>query len=239
MTSTTLSANERSGNQILQRLENLQSRIQSACRQAGRSSNEITLLPVSKTQNAATLKSAWWLGLRCFGENYLQEAENKIAALPDDIEWHFIGPLQSNKTRQVAQLFDWVHSVDRLKVAQRLSQQRPIERGPLNICIQVNINNEASKSGVSANELPALVEALLPLENLRIQGLMCLPLASTVLTQQRASFRAMRELRDNVLPDAPVLSMGMSSDLEAAIAEGSTLIRIGTALFGPRSSTKP
>ena len=238
MTSTTLSANERSGNHIQQRLHDLQKRIQTACDQCGRDSQEIKLLAVSKTQTADTLKAAWNLGLRCFGENYLQEAEDKISALPADTEWHFIGPLQSNKTRLVAQLFDWVHSVDRFKIAQRLAAQRPAQKGDLNICLQVNIDNEASKAGVSAAQLPALVDAIQELDNIKIQGLMCLPLASKDPEQQRASFRTLRELRDNTLPHAPVLSMGMSADLEAAIAEGSTLIRIGTALFGPRHKIK-
>ncbi len=235
MTGTTLSANAGTGNQISQRLEQLQQRIEKACQHAGRNSRDVSLLPVSKTCNVQTLKCAWELGLRQFGENYLQEALAKMTQLPDDIGWHFIGPLQSNKTQAAAQHFDWVHSVDREKIARRLSAQRPATAQALNICLQVNISGEASKAGVAPDHLAALYSAVRDLPGLSVKGLMCLPLASSDPKIQQQSFRAMRELRDNVMPDAPVLSMGMSADLEAAIAEGSTLIRIGTALFGPRA----
>ncbi|RZO87250.1 MAG: YggS family pyridoxal phosphate-dependent enzyme [Oceanococcus sp.] len=238
MTSTKLSANADTGNQITPRLRQLRERIERACDASHRNPTEISLLAVSKTQPADALMAAYNSGQRAFGENYLQEAEGKIDALPEDCEWHFIGPIQSNKTRTIAERFDWVHSVDRLKIARRLSEQRPQSAPPLKICLQVNISGEASKSGVEPDQLAALYQAVAALPQLQVMGLMSLPRPTDDPELQRQGFRQLRELRDNICPQAPVLSMGMSQDLEAAVAEGSTLLRIGTALFGPRASNQ-
>lgn len=187
------------------------------------------------------LRQAYIAGQRAFGENYLQEALDKQQALADldDIEWHFIGALQSNKTREVAEHFDWVHGVDREKIARRLSEQRPAERGSINICLQLDVSGEASKAGVELQALPALAESVLALPNLRLRGLMALPAPSDDPEQQRQAFRqvadALAMLRER-FPEAPLdtLSMGMSGDLEAAVAEGATIVRLGTAIFGSR-----
>ena len=187
---------------------------------------------------------AYAAGERAFGENFLQEALDKIAALKDcapGIEWHFIGPLQSNKTRPIAENFDWVHSVDRLKIAQRLSEQRPADMPPLNICIQVNVSGEASKSGCSPQELPALAHAVAGLPGLRLRGLMTIPEPASTDDEQRRPLRALRELADRLRADGlalDTLSMGMSADLDAAVAEGATMVRIGTAIFGERHYAK-
>lgn len=177
-------------------------------------------------------------GMRRFGENYLQEALEKIAALQElDLEWHFIGPIQSNKTRPIAEHFDWVHSVDRLKLARRLSEQRPAGLPPLNICLQVNVSGEQSKSGITLQELPALAQEVATLPRLRLRGLMAIPAPAAGLEAQRQPFRQMRFALEQLIAEGlelDTLSMGMSGDLEAAIAEGATLVRIGTALFGPR-----
>ena len=179
-------------------------------------------------------------GQRAFGENYLQEALDKMAALKDrapDIEWHFIGPIQSNKTRPIAEHFSWVHSVDRLKIAQRLSEQRPAALPPLDICIQVNVSGEASKSGCTPQELPALAQAVAGLPGLRLRGLMTIPEPAATEAGQRRPLRALRELADQLRAQGialDTLSMGMSADLAAAIAEGATMVRIGTAIFGER-----
>ncbi len=235
MTSTKLSANDAARNRMAQRLEALESRIVNACASAGRRREEITLLPVSKTQPATTLQHAHALGMRRFGENYLQEALDKIGALPADCEWHFIGPIQSNKTRPIAGHFAWVHSLERAKIASRLDAQRPAGLAPLKVCLQVNVSGEQSKSGVTPEELPALAAQVRELPRLQLMGLMCIPEPSDDPAKQRARFGLLRQLRDRHLPGAPVLSMGMTADLESAIAEGSTLLRVGTALFGPRS----
>ncbi len=235
MTSTKLSANDAARNRMAQRLEALERRIAGACVSAGRRREEISLLPVSKTQSAATLQCAHALGLRRFGENYLQEALAKISALPDDCEWHFIGPIQSNKTRSIAAHFTWVHSLERAKIATRLDAQRPAAMPPLKVCLQVNVSGEQSKSGVAPAALPDLVARVRELPRLELMGLMCIPEPSDDPARQRARFGLLRQLRDSHLPAAPVLSMGMTADLESAIAEGSTLLRVGTALFGPRS----
>lgn len=196
------------------------------------------LLAVSKTRPAEDIRAAHALGINDFGENYLQEALPKIEALQAlGLTWHFIGPIQSNKTRPIAEHFDWVHSVDRDKIARRLNEQRPADAPPLQVCLQVNVSGEASKSGVSPAELPALAEAVMQLPRLRLRGLMAIPAATTSEAQQRATFAQLRGLFEDLQPRAPdldTLSMGMSGDLESAIAEGSTLLRIGTALFGPR-----
>jgi len=200
----------------------------------------VTILAVSKKRSSVSMREAYAVGQRCFGESYLQEAIDKQAELADlDIEWHFIGPIQSNKTRSIAENFAWVHSVDRFKVAQRLNNQRPSRLEPLKVCIQVNIDDEASKSGVREQELPALARALLALPHLRLTGLMAIPLPRSDYAQQLAAFQRVAklqtQLQDFLGMPLTTLSMGMSSDLEAAIAAGSTLIRIGTDLFGPRN----
>lgn len=196
------------------------------------------LLAVSKTRPAEDIRAAHALGINDFGENYLQEALPKIEALQAlGLTWHFIGPIQSNKTRPIAEHFDWVHSVDRDKIARRLNEQRPADAPPLQVCLQVNVSGEASKSGVSPADLPALAEAVLHLPRLRLRGLMAIPAATNSDAEQRAAFAQLRGLFEELKPQAPdldTLSMGMSGDLEAAVAEGSTLLRIGTALFGPR-----
>ncbi|APQ13245.1 YggS family pyridoxal phosphate enzyme [Pseudomonas oryzihabitans] len=210
-------------------------RIAAASRTAGRDPATVGLLAVSKTKPAAALREAAAAGLRDFGENYLQEALDKQTKLTDlPLVWHFIGPIQSNKTRAIASHFDWVHSVDRLKIAQRLAEQRPPERGPLNICLQVNVSGEASKSGCHPDELPALATAVSQLPNLRLRGLMAIPEPTDDPASQRAAFARLRTLSEALNLDLDTLSMGMSQDLEAAIAEGATWVRIGTALFGAR-----
>lgn len=210
-------------------------RIAAASRTAGRDPATVGLLAVSKTKPAAALREAAAAGLRDFGENYLQEALDKQPALADlPLVWHFIGPIQSNKTRAIASHFDWVHSVDRLKIAQRLAEQRPPERGPLNICLQVNVSGEASKSGCHPDELPALAAAVSQLPNLRLRGLMAIPEATDDPASQRAAFARLRTMSETLNLNLDTLSMGMSQDLEAAIAEGATWVRVGTALFGAR-----
>ncbi|UUW70208.1 YggS family pyridoxal phosphate-dependent enzyme [Pseudomonas oryzihabitans] len=210
-------------------------RIAAASRTAGRDPATVGLLAVSKTKPAAALREAAAAGLRDFGENYLQEALDKQPALADlPLVWHFIGPIQSNKTRAIASHFDWVHSVDRLKIAQRLAKQRPPERGPLNICLQVNVSGEASKSGCHPDELPALAAAVGQLPNLRLRGLMAIPEATDDPASQRAVFARLRTMSETLNLGLDTLSMGMSQDLEAAIAEGATWVRVGTALFGAR-----
>jgi pyridoxal phosphate enzyme (YggS family) len=223
------------------RLAAVRRRIDSACAQAGRPGEGVRLLAVSKTQPADAVRAAVAAGQHAFGENYVQEALDKIAALADlraRLEWHLIGPLQSNKTRSVAEAFDWVHSVDRLKIAQRLSEQRPPGLPPLNICLQVNISGEASKSGLAPEELPDVARAAAALPRLRLRGLMAIPEPAQGLEAQRAPLRALRLLQQQLQAqglDLDTLSMGMSDDLEAAVAEGSTMVRVGTAVFGARS----
>ncbi|WCE08058.1 YggS family pyridoxal phosphate-dependent enzyme [Pseudomonas sp. JBR1] len=210
-------------------------RIAVASRTAGRDPATVGLLAVSKTKPAAALREAAGAGLRDFGENYLQEALDKQLELADlPLVWHFIGPIQSNKTRAIASHFDWVHSVDRLKIAQRLAEQRLPERGPLNICLQVNVSGEASKSGCHPDELPALATAVSQLPNLRLRGLMAIPEPTDDPASQRAAFARLRTLSEALNLGLDTLSMGMSQDLEAAIAEGATWVRVGTALFGAR-----
>jgi pyridoxal phosphate enzyme (YggS family) len=199
----------------------------------------VALLAVSKTQPAAVIAALAAAGQRQFGENYLQEALEKIEALRQlDLEWHFIGPLQSNKTRGIAENFAWVHSLDRLKLAQRLSEQRPDTLPALNICLQVNISDEASKRGLNAVELADVAHAVAELPRLRLRGLMAIPAPSTDFVAQRGSFTHLRELQATLIAtgvELDTLSMGMSDDLEAAIAEGATIVRVGTAIFGPRA----
>ena len=217
-------------------------RIQKATLAAGRDSGSVNLLAVSKTRPPEDIRAAVAAGQIAFGENYLQEALDKIEALRDlsELEWHFIGPIQSNKTRQIAEAFAWVHSVDRLKIARRLSEQRPDHLPPLNLCLQVNINNEASKSGCRLEQLPELVSAIGELPNLSLRGLMAIPNPDQPEGELRLSFRklagTLRTLKQDYPEAGPLdtLSMGMSGDLETAIAEGATWVRVGTAVFGAR-----
>ena len=215
-------------------------RIREAAQAVGRDPASVGLLAVSKTQPAAAIREAAEAGMRDFGENYLQEALDKQAELSElPLTWHFIGPIQSNKTKSIDEHFDWVHSVDLLKIAQRLSDQRPAELPPLNICLQVNVSGEASKSGCAPDELPQLAQAVAAMPRLRLRGLMCIPAPSEAPADQRAAFARLRALRDELPLTLDTLSMGMSQDLEAAIAEGATWVRIGTALFGARDYGRP
>ena len=220
---------------IADNIQLVSSRIQAATAAAGRSENSVQLLAVSKTKPAQDLREAYAAGLRDFGENYLQEALGKQLELADlPLIWHFIGPIQSNKTRAIAEHFEWVHSVDRLKIAQRLSEQRPAELPPLNICIQVNVSGEASKSGCTPADLPALAEAISTLPRLKLRGLMAIPEPTEDRAEQDAAFAAVQRLQASLNLPLDTLSMGMSHDLESAIAQGATWVRIGTALFGAR-----
>lgn len=225
---------------IAHQLAAIRARIAAAEHEAQRAPGSVTLLAVSKTFAADAVRAALAAGQHAFGENYVQEALDKIQALADvrkQIEWHFIGPLQSNKTRAVAEQFDWVHSIDRLKIAQRLSEQRPTALPPLNVCLQVNISGEASKSGAAPADVPVLARAIAALPRLRLRGLMAIPEAADDLAAQRAPHHALRALFDRLRADGLALdtvSAGMSADLEAAILEGATLVRIGTAIFGAR-----
>ena len=223
-------------------LQEVKQRITRACTGAGRSENSVTLLAVSKTFGADAVREAHAAGQRAFGENYVQEALAKIDTLADlraQLQWHLIGPLQSNKTRPVAEAFDWVHSVDRLKIAERLADQRPAWLPPLQLCLQVNISGEDSKSGVAPADVPALAAAVaaLPAGKVCLRGLMAIPEPAGDLQAQRQPHRALRELLQTLRAQGlalDTLSMGMSADLEAAVAEGATLLRVGTAIFGGR-----
>ena len=227
---------------IADKLAQVHSRIASACAAAGRPVQSVTLLAVSKTFGVDAIAEAHAAGQRCFGENYVQEGVEKVAALEGLVprpEWHLIGPLQSNKTRVVAATFDWVHSVDRVKVAERLSAQRPADLAPLSICLQVNISGEASKSGLAPAEVGAVAHAVAALPRLRLRGLMAIPeaVAGGDLGAQRRPFRALRALFDQLRGEGlalDTLSAGMSDDLEAAILEGATMVRVGSAIFGRR-----
>jgi pyridoxal phosphate enzyme (YggS family) len=225
---------------IAENISTLAERIRSAAQAVQRDPASVGLLAVSKTKPASDLREAYDAGLRDFGENYLQEALAKQAELIDlPLIWHFIGPIQSNKTRAIAENFAWVHSVDRLKIAQRLSEQRPPELPPLNICIQVNVSGEASKSGCSPEDLPALAQAINALPQLKLRGLMAIPEPTDDRDEQNASFAAVSTLQAQLGLPLDTLSMGMSHDLEAAIAQGATWVRIGTALFGARNYGQP
>ena len=220
-------------------LQHVRARIATACQRAGRGVEEVTLLAVSKTFGADAVRAAAAAGQRAFGENYIQEGVEKIAALRDlGLMWHCIGPIQSNKTRLVAEHFDWVHTVDRLKIAERLSAQRPADRPPLNVCIQVNIDGGANKSGVAPGDALALARAVAALPQLKLRGLMSIPEIAPDFEAARAVHASARALFDQLNADGlglDTLSMGMSDDLEAAIAAGSTTVRIGTAIFGSRA----
>lgn len=227
---------------IPQNLQAVKSRIDAAARACGRDPQSVRLLAVSKTHAPARVREACAAGQRAFGENYVQEALDKMAALADlPLEWHLVGPLQSNKTRAVAERFDWVHTVDREKVARRLSEQRPAAMAPLQVLVQVNVSGEASKSGVSPREAAALARAVSGMPRLRLRGLMAVPEPTPEAGLQRARFRALRELQESLRRDGlalDTLSMGMSDDMEAAITEGSTMVRIGTAIFGERTKVR-
>ena len=220
-------------------LQHVRARIATACQRAGRGVEEVTLLAVSKTFGADAVRAAAAAGQRAFGENYIQEGVEKIAALRDlGLTWHCIGPIQSNKTRLVAEHFDWVHTVDRLKIAERLSAQRPADRPPLNVCIQVNIDGGANKSGVAPGDALALARAVAALPQLKLRGLMSIPEIAPDFEAARAVHAGARALFDQLNADGlglDTLSMGMSDDLEAAIAAGSTMVRVGTAIFGSRA----
>lgn len=232
---------------IAERLQAIQARIHTAESVAGRRQNEVRLLAVSKAQPSALLREAALAGQQIFGENYLQEALDKQADLSDlNIEWHFIGPIQSNKTQAIAQNFSWVHSVDRLKIAERLNAARPGNLPPLQVCIQVNVSNEDSKSGVWPQELNALARAIAELPNLTLRGLMAIPAPTDDISLQHRQFSKVRELYETLraqgldesskftVSGLDTLSMGMSEDFSAAIAEGATIVRIGSAIFGAR-----
>ena len=246
---------------IQESLQEVRTRVRNAELAWGRAPGSVQLLAVSKTFGLDAISAAWMAGQTSFGENYVQEGIQKIEAMsealltpgPEPLArgpiWHFIGPLQSNKTRAVAEHFDWVHTVDRERIGQRLSEQRPVSRSPLQVCIQVNVSGESSKSGVAPHDALALVESLLPLAGLRVRGLMVIPEALTEFSEQRAAFARARQLFESIgatlsgIPSlAPALggwdtlSMGMSADLEAAIAEGATIVRVGSAIFGARAA---
>ena len=240
---------------IADKLQQVHERLARACAAAARPVQSVTLLAVSKTFEADAVRAAFACGERRFGENYVHEGVDKIAALADvrsQIEWHLIGPLQSNKTRVVAEQFDWVHSVDRLKTAQRLSEQRPAHLAPLQVCLQVNISGEASKRGLRPDEVAALARAVAALPRLTLRGLMAVPEPAANFEAQRAPHRALHALMLSLQslglgqgqgqvqpPGLDTLSMGMSADLEAAVMEGATLVRIGSAIFGARPVVKP
>ena len=228
---------------IAARLDAVRARIDDAARRAGRNPADVKLLAVSKTWPAEAVREAAAAGQRAFGENYVQEGVDKVEALRAlGLEWHFIGPLQSNKTRPVANAFDWVHGIDRLRIAERLSAQRDVHLPPLNVCIQVNVSGEDSKSGVAPGEAVALAQAVAALPRLHLRGLMCIPEPTTDEAVLRARFAVLRglceELRGAGLA-LDTLSMGMSHDLEPAIAEGASIVRVGTAIFGERPRPAP
>ncbi|MDP1525410.1 MAG: YggS family pyridoxal phosphate-dependent enzyme [Rhodocyclaceae bacterium] len=228
---TTISANLQAVNQ----------RIVAACAQAGRAPGLVNLLAVSKTWPESAVRAAAGAGQVAFGESYVQEALPKMAALAElSLQWHFIGPLQSNKTRPVAERFDWVHSIERLKIAERLSAQRPEHLPPLNVCVEVNVSGEASKSGCTPAEVPALCRAVAALPRLRLRGLMAIPepMSDEKSALVKRHFAAVRALQEKLVAEGlplDTLSMGMSHDLEAAIMEGATIVRVGTAIFGERN----
>ena len=223
---------------IEKNLAQVRLQIEETCQRYQRDSDDITLLAVSKTKPAEDIRAAYACGQRQFGESYLQEAEQKILSLEElDISWHYIGPIQSNKTRRISELFDWVHSIDRFKIAQRLNDSRPRQLPPLNVLLQVNVDHDANKSGIDPLEVSSLALQVARLPRLRLRGLMAIPSIHDDFDTQRQPFARMREALVDLQqrhPDCDTLSMGMSGDMDAAIAEGSTLVRIGTAIFGVR-----
>lgn len=224
---------------IANRLVGTKSRIAAAEQAVGRPAGAVALIAVSKTFGADAVRECAAAGQRAFGENYVQEALEKIDTLrAENLEWHFIGPIQSNKTRPIAEEFQWVHSVERARVALRLNDQRPAQLPPLNVCIQVNVSGEASKSGVAPSEVAALAHAIRPLARLNLRGLMAIPEPTGDQALRRSRFALLRTLRDELIAQGyalDTLSMGMSDDLEDAVAEGATMVRVGTAIFGARS----
>jgi len=228
-----------SQNTIAQNIQSIRTQIRALEEKYLRQAGSVQLLAVSKTRPIEDILAAFVENQYHFGENYLQDALSKIENITESaIEWHFIGPIQSNKTCQITENFHWVHTIDRLKIAQRLSEQRSVELKPLNVCIQVNISGEKSKSGVNRDEALALARQIIKLPNIQLRGLMTLPASSNNLDQQRKPFRILKELKDEIQSqgiELDTLSMGMSNDMEAAIAEGSTMVRIGTAIFGARN----
>jgi len=223
---------------IRHNLQIIGSEIAQSCEAADRQSEEVKLLAVSKRHSVDAIREAYAVGQRAFGENYVQEMLEKSQALTDlVIEWHFIGPLQSNKSKDVAAIASWVHTIDRIKIARRLSEQRPDHLPPINVCMQVNVNEEANKSGVSLSELAALAEAVAKLPNLKLRGLMAIPESTADPVKQRENFAQLAIAQEKLKAAGyllDTLSMGMSGDMDAAIAEGSTMVRIGTAIFGSR-----
>ena len=223
---------------IEKNLNHIQQQIIEAAHDCGRDPDSIMLLAVSKRKPASDIRLVWESGQKDFGENYLQEAQQKIGELADlDISWHFIGAIQSNKTREIAESFDWAHCIDRVKIAKRLSDQRPAEMAPLNVCIQVNVDHESSKAGIDLSELPGLASAIHQLPGICLRGLMTIPAPRESHVEQRVAFSllatALISLQQRGI-DCDTLSMGMTQDLKAAIEEGSTILRIGTAIFGER-----
>ncbi len=228
-----------SQNTIAQNIQSILTHIADAEKKYARQSGSVQLLAVSKTRPIEDIQAAFNANQTHFGENYLQDALPKIGVLAEkDIVWHFIGPVQSNKTRQIAENFSWVHTVDRLKIAKRLSEQRAPEQKPLNVCIQVNTSGESTKSGINIEETLTLAKEISLLANINLRGLMTIPASTTDFEKQRQPFHLLRELKDEIQSqgiELDTLSMGMSNDMEAAIAEGSTMVRIGTAIFGQRT----
>jgi hypothetical protein len=226
---------------IAENVQAVRARIARAAQAASRDAASVALVAVSKTHAPALVREAYGAGQKAFGENYVQEAVAKMDALGMPLEWHLIGPLQSNKTRLVAERFDWVHTIEREKTARRLSEQRPAGLAPLNVLLQVNVSGERSKSGVSAAETAALARAVAALPRLRLRGLMAVPEPTADVGLQRARFAQVREAFERLRAagiELDTLSMGMSGDMEAAILEGATMVRIGTAIFGPRASVR-
>jgi pyridoxal phosphate enzyme (YggS family) len=222
------------------RIYEVRERIAQACANAGRRADSVRLVAVTKTFPATAVRDAAAAGQRDFGENYVQEAVEKIAATRDlALTWHFIGPIQSNKTRAIAENFDWVHTIEREKIARRLSEQRPAGRAPLDVCIEVNVSGEATKSGVAPADVPALAHSVSTLPGLKLRGLMAIPEPTDDMGQQRRRFAELGAIRARLAREGlelDTLSMGMSGDLEAAVAEGATMVRIGTAIFGERAN---
>ena len=227
-----------SQNTIAQNLKTIRAQIKALEQKYARQPDSVQLLAVSKTRPIEDIYASFAEDQYHFGENYLQDALSKIENMSEQaIQWHFIGPIQSNKTRQIAESFNWVHTIDRLKIAQRLNDQRSIEQKPLNVCIQVNVSEEESKSGVKIEEALPLAKQISQLPNICLRGLMTIPAATNDFESQRQAFRLLRELKEEIQSqgiELDTLSMGMSNDMEAAIAEGSTMVRIGTAIFGKR-----
>lgn len=225
---------------ICENLQIIGDQIRNAEAKYGRKPDSVKLLAVSKYHPISALETANACGQQCFGENYVQEMQSKVDALQNrGLDWHFIGPIQSNKTKHIASMANWVHSVDRLKIAKRLSEQKPEGKAPLSICLQVNISNEVSKSGVMETELLPLAENIQTLAGVKLRGLMAIPAPESNFDKQRAMFARVRQLQENLNQqgfELDTLSMGMTGDMEAAIAEGATIVRIGTAIFGSRES---